>query len=578
MPGAVWYPDATLNYAENILRSASDPALADTVAILHLEEDGSSTEITWSELAKRVAAVAAGLRGLDVQTGDRVVAVLPNIPEAIIGLIASASIGAIWCICSPDLGAKATLDRLRQLEPVVLIGSLGYQFNGKWFDRRDHLAEIEANLPTVRHTIVVGGDDDRIRFDDLLTTPAELEFARVPFDHPLWVLFTSGTTGVPKGIVHGHGGMTLESLKIFALHFDMGAGDRYYVAANTSWMVWNTVLGNLVVGSSVVTYAGSPFYPSPDRQFQIVGATGVTMMATGAAYLRMVQSSGLSPREKLDLSTLRSIMSTGSTLPDATYQWVHDAVNPATHLGDTSGGTDICSAFVGPNPIESVRLGRIQGALLGVAVEVFNESGKPVLDEVGEMVITRPMPSMPLRFWGDPDGALYRAAYFDQFPGVWTHGDWMLEGRDGTVEVLGRSDATLNRAGVRLGSAEIYGALQTIPGIKDSLVLGIELPQGDYYLPLYVVLADDAVLDDELRSTIVSAIRTLASARHVPDEILVVPAIPLTHAGKKIEIPVKRLFTGVDPSKVDRGALANPDALDWFVTEAARFRVSRGLA
>jgi len=577
MPGAVWYPGATLNYAENILRSASDPALADTVAILHLEEDAGETELTWAQLSTRVASVAAGLRELNVKAGDRVVAVLPNIPEAIIGLIAAASIGATWCICSPDLGAKATLDRLRQLDPVVLIGSLGYQFNGKWFDRRDHLAQIEVGLPTLRHTIVVGGDDDRLRFDDLLAKPAALEFERVPFEHPLWVLFTSGTTGVPKGIVHGHGGMTLESLKMFGLHFDMGPGDRYYVAANTSWMVWNTVLGNLVVGSSVVTYAGSPFYPGPDRQFTIVAETGVSMMATGAAYLRLVQSSGLVPRETLDFAKLRTIMSTGSTLPDATYQWVHDAVRAETHLCDTSGGTDICSAFVGPNPFEPVRLGRIQGALLGVAVEVRDEEGNRVFDEVGEMVITRPMPSMPLRFWGDPDGGLYRAAYFEQFPGVWTHGDWMLEGRDGTVEVLGRSDATLNRAGVRLGSAEIYGALQSLPAITDSLVLGIELPQGDYYLPLYVVIADSAALDDELRSAIVSAIRTQASARHVPDEIIAVPAIPLTHAGKKIEIPVKRLFTGVDPSKVDRGALANPDALDWFVTEAQRFRRSRGL-
>jgi len=345
---------------------------------------------------------------------------------------------------------------------------------------------------------------------------------------------------------------------MFGLHFDMGPGDRYYVAANTSWMVWNTVLGNLVVGSSVVTYAGSPFYPGPDRQFTIVAETGVSMMATGAAYLRLVQSSGLVPRETLDFAKLRTIMSTGSTLPDATYQWVHDAVRAETHLCDTSGGTDICSAFVGPNPFEPVRLGRIQGALLGVAVEVRDEEGNRVFDEVGEMVITRPMPSMPLRFWGDPDGGLYRAAYFEQFPGVWTHGDWMLEGRDGTV-------------------AEIYGALQSLPAITDSLVLGIELPQGDYYLPLYVVIADSAALDDELRSAIVSAIRTQASARHVPDEIIAVPAIPLTHAGKKIEIPVKRLFTGVDPSKVDRGALANPDALDWFVTEAQRFRRSRGL-
>jgi len=580
MPGAVWYPGASVNFAANALRHVTNPAVADDTVIVHLEEDGTSTELSWRQLGEKVAAFAASLRGLGVGRGDRVVAVLPNVPEAIIGLLASAIIGAVWCICSPDLAAKAAVDRLAQLEPTVLIGSLGYNFNGTWFDRRDHLAEVERGILTLEHTIVVTDDDDtpgRLRFADLVDVPAPARFEAVPFDHPLWVLFTSGTTGKPKGIVHGHGGMTLESLKMFGLHFDMRIGDRYYVAANTSWMVWNTVIGNLMAGASVVTYAGSPVFPGFDRQFEIVEATGATMLATGAAYLRLVQGSGLRPGVDRDLSKLRIVMSTGSTLPDSTYEWFHDSVGERSHLCDTSGGTDICSAFVGPNILEPVRLGRIQGALLGVAIEVRAEDGTPVIDEVGELVITRPMPSMPLRFWGDQDGSLYRAAYFEQFPGVWTHGDWVLEGADGTFEVLGRSDATLNRAGVRLGSSEIYGALATIPQVRDSLVLGIDLPGGDYYLPLFVVLADGVELDDALRATIVAAIRAQASARHVPDEILVAPAIPVTHAGKKIEIPIKRLFSGVDASKVDRGALANPDALDWFVDEAVRFRASRGL-
>jgi acetoacetyl-CoA synthetase len=580
MPGAQWFPGSTVNFAANALRYATRIELAETPAIIHIEEDGASSELTWRELGAKVASLAASLRGLGVTRGDRVVAVLPNIPEAIIGLLASASIGATWCICSPDLAAKAAIDRLAQLEPTVLIGSLGYEFNGKWFDRVDHLDQIIAGIPTLSEIIVVTDSDveGRLRFSDLLQDRSDLKFEDVPFDHPLWVLFTSGTTGKPKGIVHGHGGMTLEFLKMFGLHFDMGVGGRYYVAANTSWMVWDTIIGNLMVGASVVTYAGSPVYPNANRQFEIVATTEATMLATGAAYLRLLQGSGIEPGRDRDLSKLRNVMSTGSTLPGLTYEWFHQSVSDSTHLCDTSGGTDICSAFVGPNILEPVRRGRIQGPLLGVAIEVRNEAGVPVIDEVGELVITRPMPSMPLRFWGDKDGSQYRGAYFEQFPGVWTHGDWVIEGADGTFEVLGRSDATLNRSGVRLGSSEIYTALVTVPQIVDSLVLGIDLPEGDYYLPLFVVLADGVVLDPALREAIAQTIRNQASARHIPDDILVAPAIPVTHAGKKIEIPIKRLFMGVDPSKVDRGSLANPDALDWFVAEAKRFRASKGLA
>ncbi len=575
MPGAVWYPDARLNYAENILRNAVG-ATGSGVAIVDITEDGVSTEITWGELNARVAALAAGLRARGVGVGDRVVAVLPNNPEALIGLLASASIGATWCICAPDLAPTATLDRLKQLEPVVLIGSLGYQFNGKWFDRRGHLLEIEAGLPTLRHTIVVGGaaTGTRLSFDEALVDGAEAQYARVPFDHSLWVLFTSGTTGAPKGIVHGHGGMVLEALKIFGLHFGMDASDRYYVAANTSWMVWNTILGNLMTGASVVTYAGSPVYLRPDHQFDIVATNAVTMFGTGAAYLRLLQATGVSPDREWSLGALRTVMSTGSALPIATYEWVHDDVSSAIQLSDVSGGTDICSAFLGSNPLEPVIAGRLQGPMLGVAIEVRDESGMPVIGEVGEMVVTRPMPSMPTCFWGDADGSLYRSAYFDVFPGAWTHGDWIMEAADGTFEVLGRSDATLNRGGVRLGSAEIYGALQSVAGVTDALVLGIELPDGGYHLPLYIVLAEGIQLDDILRAEIVAAIRQHASPRHVPDVIKAAPAIPVTHAGKKVEIPVKRLFTGPDPTKVDRGALANPQSLDWFIEEAQRFRAA----
>lgn len=574
MPGAAWFPQARLNYAENLLRHADGP-LASRTAVVDLDEDGGRREIGWRELSDRVASLAASLRRLGVGVGDRVAAVLPNVPEAIIGLLATASIGATWCICSPDLSAPATLARLRPLEPTVLIGSLGYRFGGRWFDRRAHLDTVLAGLPSVVHAIEVGAEPTRIPFGDLVVGPAEHDVVRVPFDHPLWVLSTSGTTGAPKGIVHGHGGMVLEGLKFLGLHFELTPQDRYYVAANTSWMVWNTLVGALLTGASIVTCAGSPTFPRVDRQLAVVAGERVTMFGTGAAYLATVHAAGLHPADDHDLAALRTVMSTGSTLADATSLWLHEAVRPGVRLADSSGGTDICSAFVGGNPLEPVRLGRMQGAQLGVALEVLDEDGRPVRDAVGELVVTRPMPAMPVGFWADPDGSRYRAAYFEQFPGVWTHGDWITMGADGTCAVLGRSDATLNRSGVRLGSAEIYGALQAVPGIRDSLVIGVDLHAGGYWLPLFVVLDEGVDLDDALRARITAAIRAHASARHLPDEIVVVPAIPVTHAGKKVEVPVKKLFTGADPAGVDRGALANPDALDWFVARARQFRTDR---
>jgi acetoacetyl-CoA synthetase len=397
-----------------------------------------------------------------------VAAVLPNVPEAIVGLLASASIGATWCICSPDLSAPAVLARLGPLEPTVLIGSLGYRFGGRWVDRRAYLDALLAELPSVAHVVEVGPGPTRIPFGDLVAGPAEHDFTRVAFDHPLWVLFTSGTTGAPKGIVHGHGGMTLEALKLLGLHFELTPEDRYYVAANTSWMVWNTLVAGLMTGASVVTYSGSPVFPRVDRQFDIVAPRGVTMFGAGAAYLAKVQNVGLRPADDHDLSALRTVMSTGSTLAEATSLWLHDAVRPGVRLADSSGGTDICSGFVGGNPLEPVHLGRMQGALLGVALDVLDEDGQAVRDAVGELVVTRPMPAMPVGFWADPDGSRYRAAYFDRFPGVWTHGDWITVGADGTCEVLGRSDATLNRAGVRLEPDEIgIGPVFAIPRLLE---------------------------------------------------------------------------------------------------------------
>lgn len=583
MPGATWYPNARLNFTENILRHAQDPQLRDVPAIVDVGEDDSRVDITWAQLAGRVGALAKHLREIGIQPGDRVAAVLPNIPAAIIGLLATASIGAVWTINSPDLSAAATLDRLAQLEPTVLIGADGYRFNGKEFDRLEHFAQVRAGLPTVKHTILVkqlnpggpalGLDIEHRDFDELTRTAVEPQFLRVPFDHPLWVLFSSGTTGAPKGIIHGHGGMTLEASKGCGLNQDMGPGDLYYVAANTSWMVWNTLVNNLMVGASVVTYAGSPTFGRPDRQFQILANTGTTMFATGAAYLNLAQKAEVHPGGDWDLSRLRAILSTGSPLPETTWQWVHDEVTADVHLGSDTGGTDICSGFIGSNPLDPVYLGYLQGPLLGVAVQAWNEDGAPVIGEVGELVVSRPMPSMPVAFWGDTDGSRYRGSYFEKYPGVWTQGDWITESSWGGFVVHGRSDATLNRAGVRLGSADIYAAVQQVPEVADSLVIGVEEPNGGYFMPLFVVLKEGATLTPELSERIGKTIRSRTSARHVPDTVIQTSSLPVTHAGKKIEIPIKRLFLGHAPEEViNLGSLSNPEAFDWFVHQALGYR------
>ncbi len=564
MPGARWYPNAELNFAENLLERTRNTVDQESTALLTVNEDNSTEALSWQQLRTRVHGLAEQLRKLGIQPGDRVAAVLPNIAEAIIGLLAAATIGAVWTINSPDLTSTATLARLRHVEPKVLITTAGYTFNERWYDLADYNAELIAQLPSLDHQLDI---------DDFHTAPkgGEYEYARLGFDHPLWVLFSSGTTGDPKGIIHGHGGMLLESLKGKALNQDLSSDDRYYVAANTSWMVWNTLVQALCCGSSIVVYGGSPKINAVDRQFEIVARTNATRFAVGAPYLTLVERSGLSPGQRWDMARLKSILSTAAPLPESTWRWVHDHVNPGVRLGSDSGGTDICSGFIGTNPLEPIRLGEIQGPLLGVDARAFNDLGEEVWDQVGELVITQPMPSMPIALWNDPDKTRYRETYFERFAatakcpnGVWAHGDWVLQTRRGSFIVEGRSDATLNRQGVRLGTAEIYAALGQLAEVMESTIIGVERPDSGYWMPLFVQLAEDTTLTPELAAQIQDTIRDYASARHVPDEIIAVEAIPVTHTGKRIEVPLKKLFTGRS-NAINEDSIANPQALAEFV-------------
>ncbi|QGU06073.1 Acetyl-coenzyme A synthetase [Corynebacterium occultum] len=581
MPFATWFPGAKLNFAENVLRHASDPLLRHTPAIIRVEENGERSDLSWVELEARVASLAATFRELGVQRGDRIAAILPNVPEAVIGLLAAASLGALWTINSPDLSAEASVRRIRQLEPKILVACDGYEFADKIIDRREHTAEVEAALPSLEATVLVrllephrkagemAGEGHttgvRIAFDEAVSQPALISYERVDFMAPLWILFSSGTTGDPKGIVHGHGGMVLDSLKGIALHQDIGPGDIYYVAANTSWMVWNTLVQNLLAGAAIVTYAGSPKVTGKDHHFQIISDMGVTMFATGAAYLSMVEKAGLDPAAGRDFSALRAILSTGSPLPSSTWRWVHEKVKQDVHLGSDSGGTDICGGFLGSNPMEPVHLGYLQGPLLGVAVEAHGPDGRPLLDEVGEMAVTRPLPSMPLFLWGDTDGERYRSSYFTAEPGVWMHGDWITRTSTGEFMVHGRADATLNRQGVRIGASDIYGVLQDIEEIEDCMVLGVEQADGGYWMPLFITPAAGAVLDDALRDRIRDTLRSRASARHVPDEIIECPGIPVTRTMKRLEVPIKRMFSETaGGQRIARDSVLNPEVLDWF--------------
>ena len=555
MPGVRWFPGARLNYVDQIALNAR----SDRPAIIYVSEGGSTIELSWTELLSRTAAFVRRLRGLGVSSGDRVVGYLPNIPEAVIAFLATASIGAVWSACGQDYSAKAALDRLGQLEPKVLVAADGYRFGGKTHDKRDDVAALQAGLPTLQATVSTS---------ELTADDGDLVIEPVDFAHPLWVLFSSGTTGLPKGIVHGHGGVVLEHLKTIALQADIGPDDSFFWYTSPSWMMWNFQVAGLLVGATIVCYDGSPSAPRPDALWEIAARVRATVVGTSPGYVLGCAKAGAVPRKEHDLSALRTVGITGSSLPPASSLWLGDNIGERVQVSSISGGTDVVSAFIGGVRTVPVWPGELSAPYLGVALDAWDESGKPVRGEVGELVITKPMPSMPVAFWNDADGSRYRAAYFEMFPGVWRHGDWITITDHGSVIVHGRSDSTLNRHGIRMGSADIYQAVERLPEIAEALVIGAEQPDGGYWMPLFVVLAEGAELTDELRERIKSTVRTDVSPRHVPDEIIEAPGVPHTRTGKKLEVPIKKLLQGGDPTRiVEKSAVDDPALLDWYANQ-----------
>ncbi|WP_431783805.1 acetoacetate--CoA ligase [Streptomyces chumphonensis] len=562
MPGATWFPGATLNYAEHALRTADDPGRVLDPAILHVDERQEPQAVSWLELRRQVGSLAAELRRLGVRPGDRVSGYLPNIPEAAVALLATAAVGGVWTSCAPDFGARSVLDRFQQVEPVVLFAVDGYRYGGKEHDRAQTVAELRAELPTLRavvHVPLLGAPapDGALTWESLTSADVEPVFEQVPFDHPLWVLYSSGTTGLPKAIVQSQGGILLEHLKQLGLHCDLGPDDRFFWYTSTGWMMWNFLVSGLLTGTTVVTYDGSPGHPGTGAQWDIAERTGATFYGTSAAYVMACRKADVHPGRDNDLSALRCVATTGSPLPPDGFRWLHEEAGTDLWIASVSGGTDVCSCFAGAVPTLPVHIGELQAACLGTDLQSWDPQGKPLTDEVGELVVTNPMPSMPVRFWNDPDGSRYRDSYFEMFPGVWRHGDWITLTSRGSVVIHGRSDSTLNRQGVRMGSADIYEAVERLPEIRESLVIGVEEPDGGYWMPLFVHLAPGAVLDEALTDRVKRTIRSHLSPRHVPDEIIEIPAVPHTLTGKRLEVPVKRLLQGTPLDKA-----VNPGSVD----------------
>ncbi|MGW0330108.1 acetoacetate--CoA ligase [Nocardia sp. NPDC003183] len=575
MPGARWFPEVRLNYVDQVVRNSR----TDRPAIVSIDEDGTVGEMSWDELLGRTAAFAATLRSCGVRAGDRVVGYLPNIPESVVAFLATASIGAIWSACGQDYSAQAALDRLGQLQPTVLVTADGYRHGGRSHNRTQEIEILRAAMPQLRATVVVSSlglpVPDTMQWQEATRDDCAMDIQPVAFDHPLWIVYSSGTTGLPKGIMHGHGGVLLEHLKSIALQSDIGPLDTFFWYTSPSWMMWNYQVSGLLVGATIVCYAGSPAFPTPDALWEMADRTGTTVLGTSPGYVLGCMKAAVVPRVDHDLSALRVIGITGSALPATSSLWLSDNVGKEIQVASVSGGTDVVTAFAGGARTVPVWPGELSAPCLGVALEAWDSDGSPLLDNMGELVVTKPMPSMPVGFWNDPDGSRYRSAYFEYHPGVWRHGDWITMTTHGSVVVHGRSDSTLNRNGIRMGSADIYQIVEKLPEVAEALIIGAEQPDGGYWMPLFVVLAAGARFDADLIATINNAIRTELSPRYVPDEVVAVPGIPHTRTGKKLEIPVKRILQGTDPNRVVKSdSVDDPKLLDWFVE--FRYLRSRG--
>lgn len=575
MPGAEWFTGAEINYADQVFRHEN----ANRPAILYASETAALQEMSWQELRARTGAVAAHLRRIGVRRGDRVVAYAPNTPETIIAFLAVISIGAVWSVCSPDMGLNAVLDRFRQIEPVALFAVPSANYNGKPIDKGDVLVQLVAELPSVKNLILMPGSTghalpDRVQvalWDAVIAQPAELKIEPVPFDHPLWVVYSSGTTGLPKPIVHGHGGILMVILMMMALHNEIGPDDVFHWYSSTGWIMWNAQVSGLLVGATIAIYDGSPSWPDWNRLWQFAGEVKASFFGAGAAFYANCQKAGVEPRKVADLSALRTVGSTGSPLSEESYAWIYDQLGKDIWLTPISGGTDFAGAFVAGCVLLPVYAGEMQVRCLGADIQAFDDHGKPLENEVGELVCVAPIPSMPLFLWNDPDGKRYHDSYFDMYPGIWRHGDWIRITPRGGAIIYGRSDATINRYGLRLGTSEIYRAVEELPEILDSLVVDLEYLGRDSYMPLFVVLRPGLTLDAALKDRINQAIRKAVSARFVPNDIFQVAEVPRTLSGKKLEVPVKKILLGQAAEKVSNpGTMANPGSLAWFVDFAKR--------
>ncbi|MCW0236579.1 MAG: acetoacetate--CoA ligase [Ferrovibrio sp.] len=570
MPGAEWFTGAELNFAEEVFRHETDQK----PAILYSSETQPLKEMSWHDLRGQAGAMAAHLRRIGVKRGDRVVAYAPNTPETIIAFLAVISIGAVWSVCSPDMGLNAVLDRFRQIEPVAIFAVPSSHYNGKFIDKGDVLAALVAELPTVKNLVLMPGETTHAlpgrvalaRWAEIVAAPVDLQIESVPFDHPLWVVYSSGTTGLPKPIVHGHGGIVVVIMAMMALHNDIAADDIFHWYSSTGWIMWNAQVSGLLVGATIAIYDGSPSWPDWNRLWQFVGEVKATFFGAGAAFYANCQKAGVEPRKVADLSGLRTVGSTGSPLSEDSYAWIYDQLGKDIWLTPISGGTDFAGAFVAGCVLKPVYAGEMQVRCLGADIQAFDDNGRPLQDEVGELVCVAPIPSMPLFLWNDPDGKRYHDSYFDMYPGIWRHGDWIRITPRGGAIIYGRSDATINRYGLRLGTSEIYRAVEELPEMLDSLVVDLEYLGRDSYMPLFVVLRPGLTLDAALKDRINQAIRKAVSARFVPNDIFQVSEVPRTLSGKKLEVPVKKILLGQAADKVSNpGTMANPGSLAWFV-------------